>query len=156
MNDPHNDLSLDAELRELDAQLRRSMPTPTNPELATRIYRATVADLPASPVIARIGWASSAGWRYAAAIALVFFYSVLWIKPHVMPTLIPQAEVAVTMQVVNDEPTIELDNEIDQVAARIDELASDFEQGPSDIVDWSDNTLAEQLLQLDEQLGTAG
>jgi hypothetical protein len=157
MNEQHKDIPLDADLQKLDAQLQDAMPVTPRAELATRIYRATVADLPQSPVIARIGWSSWAGWRYAAAIAVVFFYSVLWIKPHVMPTIIPQSDVAMTMHAVTQDPVLELDEQIDQVAAQIDELATDFEAGPTNMLDWrGDDTLAEQLLQFDDQLGTAG
>ncbi len=160
MND-HNherDLALDGELAALDRELRERMPAQASADLANRIYRSTVADLPQREVIARLGWTSWTGWKYAAAIALVFFYSVLWIKPHMMPTTISDREVALTIHAVGDEPAIALDERIDTVAARLERLAADVGAEPVNVLGLGedDDTLTEQLLLLDEQLGTIG
>jgi hypothetical protein len=158
MNLNQNDIPLDAELASLDAQLTRHLPVNPPHDLATRIYRATVADLPPSPVIARLGWSSWAGWRYAAAIAIVFFYSVLWVKPHLVPTTISEQEVALTLNAVQVQPAIALDQQISSVHDELDELAADLDREPAALFSYEDvdDSLSHELLKLEEQLDSAG
>lgn len=158
MNLNQNDIPLDSELASLDAQLSRHLPVNPPHDLATRIYRATVADLPPSPVIARLGWSSWTGWRYAAAIAIVFFYSVLWVKPHIVPTTISEQEVALTLNAVLVQPAIALDQQISSVHDELDELAADLDREPSALFSYEhiEDSLSHELLKLEEQLDSAG
>ena len=158
MNLHENDIKLDPALASLDAKLVEQLPAAPPHDLATRIYRATVADLPQPQVIAHIGWTSWTGWRYAAAIALVFFYSALWVKPHLVPTQISDQEVAITLDTVSAEPAIGLDEQIDSVHEELDELAADLNREPVEFFsfDDSEDSLTNQLLMLEEQLGSAG
>jgi hypothetical protein len=158
MNRHEQDIPMDRPLRELDAKLRRAMPVDPPTHLAHRVYQATVADLPESNVVARIGWSSLSGWKYAAAIALVFFYGVLWVKPHIVPTVIPDSEVALIIDTVPDGAVITLDEQIDSLAVELDQFADDLEQNPIHqmTLGADDEGLGEQWLDFEAQLDTAG
>jgi len=122
---PMNDnLPLDADEKLLDEQLRRALPTEPPVDLADRIFAATVHALrdQSGGVIGRIGRTQWSGWRYAAAIGLVFFYAALWARPHPVPTRISDIELARADKFIVD-PQSHLDTRIAGVAEQLDAIS---------------------------------
>ncbi|MFA7236724.1 MAG: hypothetical protein WC058_07660 [Phycisphaeraceae bacterium] len=121
MND---NLPLDADEKLLDERLRRALPTEPPVDLTDRIFAATVHALrdQSGGVIGRIGWTQWTGWRYAAAIGLVFFYAALWARPHLVPTRISEIELARADKFIVD-PQSHLDTRIAGVAEQLDAIS---------------------------------
>jgi hypothetical protein len=122
---PMNDnLPLDTDEKLLEERLRRALPTEPPVDLTDRIFAATVYALrdQSGGVIGRIGWTQWTGWRYAAAIGLVFFYAALWTRPHLVPTRISEIELARADKFIVD-PQSHLDTRIAGVAEQLDAIS---------------------------------
>lgn len=124
MNLKHDDIPFDADEKPLDQQLRQSLPVRPPVDLADRIFAATVYALrdQSGGVIGRIGRTQWTGWRYAAAIGLVFFYAALWARPHPVPTHISDIELARADKFIVD-PQSHLDTRINSVAEQLDAIS---------------------------------
>lgn len=145
----------DADLAALHARLKREMPLDAPAGLATDIFRATVGDLPERRLANHLGWSSWTGWKYAAAIGLVFFYAALWAKPSVSDQAKLNDSTIATMEQVIEPPSHELDEGIDQVQAEVAALAETFDEGDDFAwVDEDTDTLSRELLNLEQQLNT--
>ncbi|MHB1156794.1 MAG: hypothetical protein ACYC26_08140 [Phycisphaerales bacterium] len=135
MNLKHDDIPFDADEKLLDQQLRQSLPVRPPVDLTDRIFAATVHAMrdQSGGVIGRIsghvsghvpgaGWTQWSGWRYAAAIGLVFFYAALWARPHPVPTRISEIELARADKFIVD-PQSHLDTCITSVAEQLDAIS---------------------------------
>jgi len=118
MNVERENFEASTELSELDAQLRRSMPGAAPPDLANRVYRASVADLPTRPVVAHLGWTSWNGWKVAAALGLLMFYAAAWVKPHMNAAEFDGPTLAINERLIA-EPDTELDQRINDLETRV-------------------------------------
>lgn len=139
----------DPALQALDQRLKRQLPLPAPPGLATDVFRATVGDLPERRVVAHLGWTSWTGWKYAAAIGLVFFYAALWARPSMMAMRLSDQ----TLQAVNfaiQPPSHDLDETIEGVAAEVDSFEPTVDLAALD----EDDTLTLELIELDAEFGT--
>ena len=145
----------DPDLAALHTRLKREMPLDAPVGLATDIFRATVGDLPERRMANHLGWSSWTGWKYAAAVGLVFFYAALWAKPNVSHHFKLHDSTIAIMAHVIEPPTHELDEGIDQVQAEVAALAETLDEG-SDFawVDDDTHSLSRELLNLERQLNT--
>jgi len=154
-NNPNRFPEHDAELTALHARLKREMPTEPPAGLATDIFRATVSELPERPVVARLGWTSWAGWRYAAAVGLIFFFAALWTRPHQSTDSADNAVPVAAIEQAIQPPAESLDQDIDALAAEVTAYADSFDPaGDFAWVEDDDDPLTRDMLELEQQLNT--
>lgn len=115
----------------LDRELPAALAVDPPAGLADRVFAASVAHLPheqdAEVVVGRIGWAHWSGWRYAAAIGLVFFYAALWARPHADTTdvsaIVAQSDLTRIEYLFIDEPVTDIDRGLVEAEELVRELA---------------------------------
>ena len=151
MNEYDPSFERDPELRGLDERLRQALPVAAPPDLANRIYRATVADLPEKPVVARLGWSSLSGWKYAAAVGLVFFYAAAWLKPMTLSAPVDTQAIMIAEKVIA-EPDSRWDQQMDELSVEVAEISTEWEQPVFDPTTDQSDSLAADLYQLELML----
>jgi len=156
MNDTQDNMNRtpeqDPQLTALHTRMKRELPLDAPAGLATDIFRATVSDLPERKVGRHLGWTSWAGWRYAAAIGLIFFYAALWAKPRMVEQSQPTMSIAAIESVVAP-PSHTLDEDIDDVAAEVTAFAETL--NPSEDFAWLEDDsdmVIREMIQLEDQI----
>lgn len=147
--------ALEAEYADLHQPLGEALAVAAPADLGERVYRASVPELPHNPVAAKLGWANWSGWKWAAAVGLVFFLSALYLRPKVETTLGLDEQVAIAEQAIQ-APDHELDQRIDALEAEVAALSGRWSQGDGVWTpEVSDPTLARDLWQFEQALDTA-
>ena len=128
MNDQREPFESSDELKSLDAQLRKAMPLAPPPNLAQRVFDATVDQLgkprheAASPVIARIGPWPMLGRLAVAATVLLAVGIGVWLLSQA-PASSTFSDVWVTQVVSVADDAEPIDTEIEMLAQDVQELA---------------------------------